>query len=211
MKETIANPLQYNKTIVISIHKDTIWIFKKIENIYQKLYNLGLLQKNEPFSVAVHRISRFLFCPNNKIKKEINNLIHQLNNKKRIAYQLRMGGDLADTKEKVTFLTVKKLPQITTIINNITVSNCAIYVSTDSTFALDYIRNNTNKKIYYMNVFNRGYSSLKHNNKTVLSSLEGAIYDLGILSFSDELYYTQGSSYGLFASFLSTASIKAIE
>lgn len=62
-----------------------------------------------------------------------------------------------------------------------------------------------------MKVFNRGHSSLKHNNKTVLSSLEGAICDLGILSFSDELYYTKGSSFGLFASFLSTASIKTIE
>ena len=101
-----------------------------------------------------------------------------------------MGGGLADSKEKITFLTVRQLSQITTTINNIKQPNCAIYLSTDSTFALNYIRNKTNKNINYMKVFNRGHSSLKHNNKTVLSSLEGAICDLGILSFSDELYYT---------------------
>ena len=176
------------------------------QNFSSRLDELGMNLSDKSVKYTKHMISRFIFCPNEIIKDNIYNLVSQMENKTIIGIQIRTGGNGANSKEQTSFLRVEDLPRITLLVEQLMQPSRAIYVSTDSNYVLEYLNNSTKHHIYFMKNFGRGHSSPVHNKESVVSALEGAICDLGVLSFAKELYITRKSSYGGLAYLLSSSN-----
>lgn len=199
-----------NITFIASTISDVSGLVLRHEESKQILVAKGVIRVNEPSSVISRRISQLIFCPNHDVSKVINETVKSAQGKKLIGYQLRTGGSLANSKEKVSFLTLDRIPAVCKKINRSIRSSTAVYVSTDSFTVLSMIKNCTNNHILYMTEFERGHSSPARNNVNLKNAMRGAICDLGVLSHSKELYITNHSSYGGLASVLSDAIVYRI-
>ena len=204
VKAFISNQSHLNTSIIASIITDTNAILSKYQFLLPFLSKKGLLP-GQDLTQLDFRTSRFLFCPNQKITNEIQSLVNRMNSTNMIGFQIRTGGSVANTNENHPFIQKERLPSIGRLVASFIHPNTAVYVSTDSSLVLDYINNCTNKQIYFMTRFDRGHSSPSRNRQNALRSLEGAICDLGVLSFSKSIYFTSHSSYGRFAAALSSA------
>lgn len=199
----INSNIDNNQSFITNTISDISGKIIRNTSLLSRFKELGLLDGIQSFNTITYRISRFIFCPNDRISNEIHHLLNIMDNTTLVGIQIRTGGTRANTKERVSFHGMDDLPRIRSTIQHLIQPHISIYVSTDSNYILDYLNNNTNNQVYYMTVFGRGHSAPAHNKKTTLSSLEGAICDLGVLSFSNMIYFTKGSSYGRLASVLS--------
>lgn len=210
----VSDVLHNNSTIhssfKVSIINDVNRILMEKNQLRKPLVKLGLLRRGEMTTKMRNRLSRFMFCPNKKLMREIKQTVASMQNKTIIGFQLRTGGTVANTNEKATFIPEAHLPQIAMKIKKMINPKTAVYVSTDSNLVLTFIQKFTQNRIYFMNTFKRGHSSPLFNKDTAEESTEGAICDLGVLSFSKQLYFTQFSSYGHFAYTLSKATINTL-
>ena len=205
MNQVIFNHTDNQQSFITNTIGDVIGLLSINKQAISRLEELGVFSTNEPLSSITHRMSRFIFCPNEKIKQSINGLVNQMKNKIIMGVQIRTGGNGANSKEGVTFLRLDELPRVAKLIQQLIQPFTAVYLSTDSSYVLNYMNNHTNNNIFYMKDFGRGHSAPAHNRKTGVSALEGAVCDLGVLSFAKSVYITRKSSYGGFACSLSTA------
>lgn len=167
---------------------------------------LHIINENESFDDGIKRLSRFIFCPNQDLQKQILNYVHRIP-KPFAGFQLRFGGRMANRKEGCTFLSSNQIPYIKSLIRKESMNGYSPYVCSDSSRAIDSIKKDLakyKKTIYYMTQYKRSHSGSGFK-KNDYSTLKGTIFDLGVLSFSNHLYTTTWSSYGDFASALSSS------
>ena len=200
-----------NMTIVTSTISDIIPLFRSIYNtkISQRLTDLGFTSVSKDMRSIEYELSHFLFCPNRKITTVIETLTNQMKQKQIVGFQIRTGGKTANTKEDITFFNIKRLPELDRLVNQY-INQYSVYISTDSYYILNHLKNITNNRVFYMTQFMRGHSSAVRNGKNLQSSFEGAVCDLGVLSKSTILHFTNRSSYGRFARSLSKAKTVVI-
>lgn len=144
--------------------------------------------------------------------KVINKYIEFFSQKKMIGIQMRLGGSKANYRERL-FLGPKCVDLFIKRVNNVIqekgwdLKNVAVFVSTDSTFALEAVEkafNTDNQTIVYsVKEYAIGHSALAktaiYSEKMRNAFMNRAIVDLLILKESDYLIYSQGSSYGQMA------------
>ena len=205
MNHVVFNHTDNQQSFVTNTIGDVIGLLSINKQALSKLKQLGVISNNDPLSSITHRMSRFIFCPNERIRQGINILVDKMKDKIIMGVQIRTGGNGANSKEGVTFLRLDELPRVLKLIQQLIQPFTAVYLSTDSSYVLDYMNNHTQHNIFYMKSCGRGHSAPAHNRKTGVSALEGAVCDLGVLSFAKSVYITRKSSYGGFACSLSTA------
>ena len=186
-----------NNSFIVSLTSDISYNFP----YRSKLLEHGFIKEDDECS-PWHRSSLFLFYPKPSIITSIQSTLNQANSKPIAGFQIRTGGSHANSKERAVFLKLDQIPQVCALINQYLNDQFFVYVSTDSNRVLYMINNCTNHRIHMMTGFKRGHSSAIHNKKNVGVSFEGAVCDLGVLSFSSILHYTSSSSYGQLASYM---------
>lgn len=209
VKEVIRGNGTYHGSFMTNTHNDVVTkVFTSRERI--PLQKAGIMRRGEDLFRLKKRLTRFMFCPNEKLTKEIKRIVQSVGKKKLIGFQIRTGGTVANTKEKHAFIVEEKLPQIALKVKNLITPSSVVYLSTDSNFVVDYMKKFTVNRVLFMDSFARGHSAPGFNKETINESIEGAICDLGVLSFSSVVYYTQYSSYGHFAYYLSRAPSRVL-
>lgn len=150
--------------------------------------------------------------PQPHLCKVINKYIDFFSQKRMIGIQMRLGGKKANHPEKL-FLGPKCVDLFIKRVNNVIQEkgwnreDVAVFVSTDSTFALEAVEKafNTDNQtlVYSVKEFAIGHSALAktavYSEKMRNAFMNRAIVDLLILKESDYLIYSQGSSYGQMA------------
>ena len=120
-----------------------------------------------------------------------------------VAVHLRCGGYLADTKENSLFFTRKRLTQIPAQINRMIKRRKTIqvmYLTTDSTFAENYIRSKYRKmKVYSLASYQRGHTTSKSVSEDIVKR---SILDLYLAAQAKHLVYTDRSSFSKTISYL---------
>ena len=172
----------------------------------QRMKELHIINNGESFDDGIKRLSRFIFCPSQNLQKQITNYVKRLP-KPFVGFQLRFAGRMANRKEGCTFLSSKQIPSIESRIQKEIRNGYSLYICSDSSRAIDSIKKDLTKykkTIYYMTQYKRSHSGSGFK-KNDYSILKGTIFDLGVLSFSNHLYTTKWSSYGDFASALSSS------
>lgn len=165
-----------------------------------------LKNKNISVNMLMSKIYKLLIVPNNEVLRRINNRIKEIkidNGISLVGIQVRMGGNLSDYKENFTFIQKGELDELITLIKKeikkleTKGGKVNIYISSDSTFAINYIKMKINDyPIRYLNN-ERGHS--RNGNTTII---ENSLIDLYFLSKSNVLIRTKESSFGLMASYL---------
>lgn len=161
-----------------------------------------LKSKNIGVNMLLSKIYKLLIVPNDRINSKIKALNID-NDYSTIGVQVRMGGNLSDYKEKFTFMNETDLSELIPIIKKeikaLQTKNkeVIVYISSDSTYALNFIKRNLGDyKFCHLNN-ERGHSRI--GNTTII---ENSLTDLFMLAKSTVLIVTKGSSFGLMASYL---------
>ena len=123
-----------------------------------------------------------------------------------VAVHIRCGGQLADTQEDSLFFTRNRLTQLPAHINSMIKRRKTIqvmYLTTDSTFAENYIRSKYRKmKVYSLASYQRGHSTRHYvTNDTLIRS----ILDMYLAAQAKHLVYTDKSSFTAAISILGNA------
>ncbi len=183
-----------NGTYVIKGHYDARKHFTSLKG-WMVLKRSGLVKDNEMWTEARNRLSRWLFRPNKRILHQIAPYRKQT---LQLGVQIRTGGVLANTKEGTVFLDDSSMPDILTTINNQLInlsSTTELYVSSDSDIMINRIvQEYSNRKVHYLNCTTRGHAAVS------IRGLECAIMDIVLITESDYLVYTRGSSFGFLIS-----------
>lgn len=178
----------------------------KLDDILNKseyldyLKKKGLIYPKDSFHQLLQRVTRFVFCPNRKIRTQVRSFVNKRGNKSMVGVQLRFGGKLANSHERITFLLPEKIPHIKQIISQQINPNTFVYVCSDSSLVIDEIREYTNNSIWFMNQYSRG-----HSKRRDINYYAGAVFDISMLSFSNRLLFTNYSSFGGLSCLLSRA------
>ena len=185
-----------NNVVVVHSYSDWTNVILHVPAYRQKLHNLGLLQ----YSSDVHfLLSRLFLQPS----KEITAVIHKtLTNRRHdfskcIGLQIRMGGQLAVTKENKAFLKVQSVVQSMKNISKQYHNNEPVYLSTDSRLILrTIVANIGNHSIIQSNAFTIGHSSSHFNKQKKVDGMRRGICDVILASHCKPLYLTYSSSFG---------------
>ena len=114
----------------------------------------GLIYPKDSFHQLLQRVTRFVFCPNRKIRTQVRSFVNKRGNKSMVGVQLRFGGKLANSHERITFLLPEKIPHIKQIISQQINPNTFVYVCSDSSLVIDEIREYTNNSIWLSSFIN---------------------------------------------------------
>ena len=160
------------------------------------------------------QIARILLTPNSELHYYIAKNLVKLDRKHVIGVQVRTGGDLSVVRESGRFLYQQTIFKIGQIVKNVIVkqgwnsSECVVFLTTDSGLAFGRIRHDLmdSVKVVSAEGFRAGHSSAYLSYKHHDEFLKRAILDLVLLSQSDYILYTYGSSYGTLAGRLSLHS-----
>lgn len=150
---------------------------------------------------------RLLMNPVPPLCNRIRSYTLELRKKTYIGYQVRMGGSVAKTKERVSFLQPEDVFQFVNVTRNyvekkhISMSNVTVYISTDSDTVIPVITKELGEEVEvrYMTGFGRGHSSpnhLSHGNESPKEVLYSSFIDLFVLKDCSVLVWTHGSSFG---------------
>lgn len=153
-----------------------------------------------------------LISPHRSLCEIVNKHIRILRQKKVIGIQMRLGGEKANYSEKL-FLGPKSIAVFLSKIEHVLQQkgwkreDVYVFVSTDSTYALNEVKKALNtpeyKMVYSVTEFMIGHSAIGktvgYTDKVKDSFMNRAILDLLLLKESDFLIYSQGSSFGLIA------------
>lgn len=159
-------------------------------------------------------IYRILLNP----KAELQSIILQFINKHFTQYkhvvgiQMRMGGCLADFKEGREMMSLENLLNLPEYVDttlsklSIEANSTLIYVSTDSTYAENYIRQKMGDRyqVLSFDVFKRSHTHFDRSGDVMNRSLA----DVFLLAECDVLIHTAGSGFGTLAFQLSKATHK---
>ena len=207
-----TNVDDYFSTTVTVIHTYSDWTYR-IMNIpiyRQKLKDLGLLV----YSNDVHfLLSRLLLQPSQEIMSSI---LSSLNNKDNdfsncISLQIRMGGNMAASKERTIFL---KVDTVIKGMQNISAEYTHyehVYLSTDSLQIIPIIKSHIgNHSIIQSTDFSIGHSASKLHNEGMLDGMKRGLCDIILASHCKPIYRTYYSSFGRMIYWLSTSSFSYI-
>ena len=78
MNQVIFNHTDNQQSFITNTIGDVIGLLSINKQALSKLEQLGVFSSYEQRSSITHRISRFIFCPNGKIKQSINGLVNQM-------------------------------------------------------------------------------------------------------------------------------------
>ena len=192
-----------NETLVITAQADSVAKLKTSDGI-KWLVSKGYVNSSRDINRFYYSYSRMILRPRMGIVCKANQEFPVSNSGRQYAFQLRMGGKTANSNEKKAFLKDSQLPSIVQSIEDYAkpFPGCSIYLSSDSDSAIDYIIThlNTSCDVTHMSSMKRGHSSSYFSGSNALENMEGAIYDLIVMSRSKSVVFTMGSSYGTFAS-----------
>ena len=164
----------------------------------------GIISPSDSYKDYRRYVYRILLNPSTELQNVIQNNKRLLFTRKYVlGVQVRMGGCLADYHERSQMMTMAQLRSYpNTIVKvmrkwNYDSNNTVIYLSTDSTYAENYIRQKLgpNYEIGVTRTFKRSHSQNLRNDEPVKS----ALVDLYLLADTDALIVCEGSAFGLAA------------
>lgn len=172
--------------------------------------NLTNLQDYESDPIIRRQIARLLFTPKGEVARAIRSNLREFQHPV-VGLQVRTGGATARTREHNKFLDVNALQYFHEGIEQFAkkhgwgVENITVFVSTDSYKVNSKFYQSTQyKKIINGVGFQKGHSSpYLVNGKDRMEFMKQAFLDLVLLSQTDHIIYTSGSSYGKLAMRLS--------
>ena len=186
----------FNGTFIIQTFYSGHYHFMNEKGL-KALKESGLINDGETWSHARNRLTRWLIRPN----KRIMNLVSPYRKKPgtiQLGVQIRTGGKLANTHEPTVFLNDSSMPFIISTINSQLINRPSItelYISSDSTIMIERIVKEYRKwNVHYMNCTIRGHVTWTPG------SMECALMDMILISESDYLIYTGGSTFGFLIS-----------
>ena len=170
------------------------------------LRNHEIISSSDSYTNYKRYVHRILLNPSTELQTVIQNSKRLLFTRKYVlGVQVRMGGCLADYHEKAQMMTMAQLRDypntIVTVMRkwNYDSNNTVIYLSTDSTYAENYIRQKLgpNYEIGVTRTFKRSHSrtSAQGNDEP----LKNALVDLYLLADTDALIVCKESTFGLAA------------
>ena len=157
---------------------------------------------------------RLLLNPEPKLKKmyleERSRLIKL---KYTIGLQLRMGGDLANTNEDYKGVPISRIDDVIDQIRDVIkrkgwAKNVQLYISSDSSYVIDLIRNKTRNEfpVVTSQLFQKGHTEFLLDNDIS----RNVFVDMYYMSMSDHLFVTWQSSLGRLMCFLSDSRCDAV-
>ena len=160
-----------------------------------------IISYSESYKDYTRYMYRILLNPSVELQRVIRNNKRLLFTRKYVVgVQIRMGGCLADFHEITQMMTMDELRAYpNTIVKmmrnwNYNSNNTVIYLSTDSTYAENYIRQKlgSNYEIGVSKTFKRSHSRNLGNDEPV----KNALVDLYLLTDTDGLIVCEGSGFG---------------
>lgn len=165
--------------------------------------------KKDVLGLALRSIwLRLFFHPNEVLCRHVNSHLENLHKRYLIGLQIRLGGALANYREKLlmdskglykAIIAVKRHMQE----KGLSEKDVFIFVSTDSDLAVKRVRANFGPDcVYTVNeygIYHSAAASIEGNKKRWMDGIKRAILDLMILKDSDYLVYSRKSSFGKFA------------
>ena len=172
---------------------------------------------DNPTSETVRKwLLRLIINPNNKLRQLLRNEQKQiLVYPHTIGLQLRMGGNYADTPESYQGVPFHRLPEVIKQIQQVIHNNnwegkVQVYISSDSSMVVNYLRNYTRDDfpVVESTLFKRGHSNIDIDDLQSVSS--GVLSDFYYLSISDHVFVTWPSSLGRLMCFISDGKCDAV-
>lgn len=125
-----------------------------------------------------------------------------------IGLQLRMGGRYADSPERYSGVPISRIGEVinqvrTIIKKNKWKGNVQVYISSDSSYTVDLIRNMTRKEfpVVVANLFVRGHTRKGNLDRNAV--LSQVMTDMYFMAISDKVVVTWPSSLGRYMCFIS--------
>ena len=212
---TFAKPSQYtlssflNSTVMVTdCRLPDDMIYTKENKI--RLQANKVMKDKETVQDLQRILFRLLLNPIPPLQDMINSFKQKHYTKKNVfAIHIRMGGCLADRKERSEMMSLHELEQLPSVIKNAmaswkyTAANTDLFLSTDSTYAENYIKNamGNTYTVLTSDVFRRGHTTSNPSALTV----RRALVDLFLLADSDALFYCYGSKFGTVARMMARA------
>ena len=149
-------------------------------------------------------IYRLLLNPSFELCSVVNSYTRLFKDKYSIGVQIRMGGNMSNTKD-AAFMNMTRVmgvaDEIRRLLSLKNESNAVLFVSADTSSIVDYFRESLNSiRIISVKEYSIGHSASAYGNRGNKQQWEQvtkrAIIDLMILKESDHLITTSGSSYG---------------
>ena len=208
-REGIPLPSNSSVDVVVSTVYDAVTrIHSDVDD--EKLKSIGLLPSVAVVSDydrmrEIHNVFyRLLLNPSFELCSIINSYTRLFQNKHSIGVQIRMGGNMSNTKD-ATFMNTTRvmgvMNELRRIISMKEESNVVLFISADSSSTVDYFRASLqNVTIISVKEFTIGHSATAFGKRGDKEKWEEAtkraIVDLMILKECDELIITRGSSFG---------------
>ena len=179
-------PILSEKKVIISSYENAYGYLLKCDSVKSMLEKKGLWRKD-----IEKKITQFLFQLVPYLENYGKSVLNRMNGM-RIGIQLRFGGSIANTKERVTFLNITNfnstLERIKSILSKYP-DNHSLFLSTDSNKTVSLLFP-LHERIITADKFALGHTYVKN------AFLERTVIDLYILSHCDVIITTTNSSYG---------------
>ena len=191
-----------NQTLAIQTYDDSFNKIRTQETI-QLMLAKHLINHPREYAQFYHSFTRIIFRPKMSIICKANKVSSFTSKNHHYSIQLRTGGNTSNSHEIAVFLPQRKWNQAVRFIQQSIKDhdNCSIYISTDSDQLLQYTINHliSQCSINYMKEYQRGHSSAGYGGKGHNDFMEGAMYELIVLSRAGSIIVTPNSSFGRFA------------
>ena len=192
---------------------DISWRLLSRQQNREVLVRLGLFSSIPTEDEVISLFTRALFKPMITLTYQAKQFYENVRqNHTCIGVQLRTGGLLANTPEQDVFLTKEKIEtmakRIMSFIANRTIINPALFISSDSSDAIEQMKGLVSIPVYYSTAYQIGHSSPARNHAPLQQVFLRNVIDIEVLSFCDYLITTKDSSFGQIAIYLSHAAYR---
>lgn len=186
------------KNLIFYSNLDLSQLLRSIPDAYQKLKEMGLFQVGNDYHFLLYRL---VLQPSDRLRSAILSILQKPEMKQCIGMQIRTGGNLANLKEKVRFLTEPRVHWYAVHINEKYTGKETIYLSSDSDNAIQLVKlRMTNHTVITSNQFPISHSSLGNKKN---KGLKRALIDMIVSSHCNPIHITQWSTFGQAIRYLS--------
>ena len=169
------------------------------EMIVARCKEAGLLRENEGWVDYRRIVLRLLLNPSSDLISTILSERQRIGpSERQIGAHIRCGGVLADTHEGTAMITLPILQTIPRLIANLTqrmnnsIKNVTVYVSTDSSYAYDYLVSSLpDLQVVSTTLFQRGHAEFDNDDAVIKRTL----IDLFLMSQSNAVILTSSSAF----------------
>ena len=202
--------LRIKSCVAVMDVMDISWRLLSRPQNREVLVRLGLFSSTPTTDEVISLFTHALFKPLNTLTNQAKQYYENMRqNHTCIGVQLRTGGLLADTPEKDVFLSKEKIDimakRLMEFITNRTIANPVVFVSSDSSDAIEQMKSLIPIPVYSSNVYRIGHSSPSRNHAPLQQVFLRNVIDIEVLSYCDYLITTKDSSFGQIAIYLSHA------